>query len=263
MLKKCAGLLTIFMMCGNGVADGFSAIPVLHLVGQIVPSLYLPFCQQLKKACANPEARAIIIHADSGGGDSFPSFFGSIEECNVKKPIWVLVQSFCASACYHAAVGAHRIIADPMATIGSIGVRSDRTYKHSVRQPINDDHTNATVEVVSLLKGKDNIHLSEYEPITAHEYRVKNEQLQVAYDVFVGYVRLHRPRLTRKNLSEWADARLFSAHKALELGLIDQIGSLSDVFDEIVAELNTDPGDLYLEDDEQFVQTLMSKPIES
>lgn len=248
----CLLLFTLIAYEGNIRAT--VKVSVVHLMGQVEPRMYTSFLQQLKAACIDKETQAILINANSGGGDLYQPFLKAIATCNLRKHIWILVHELCASACYYTSAGAHRIIVSPLAMIGSIGIRQNREYLHAAR--ISYNNINFTLAVKTFFKVNDNFDVSKFEPISDHEQEIKNQLVQEFYDNFIAYVRQHRPQLQDKEPSEWADAKIFSSKKALQLGLIDKIGSLSDVLDEIASEFKTNAHDIELVENQQALKQL-------
>lgn len=239
-------LIAFGIIAHNGYATS-EVVPVVHLTGKIKPNVYAPFMKQLKETCLRPDIRTLIIHADSSGGQLYLPFLGSVTECNLRKSVRILVPHICASACYYAAVGARRIIASPLALIGSIGVIRER--KHITNNTVKlAQSNNGTVEIKHFTGGEKTIAQTEYNPVSDTEREVRQQETQEHYRDFVEYVRSHRPQLKDRNETEWADAHIFSGVRALKIGLIDRVGSLSDVLDEIAAELNIDPETINLED---------------
>ena len=53
------------------------------------------------------------------------------------------------------------------------------------------------------------------------------------YDVFKGHVRAIRGDRLKKPLDELAGGRVFTGRQALELGLVDRIGTLRDAIDHV------------------------------
>ncbi len=247
-------LLLFSLIAYEGNIRATVKVSVVHLMGEVEPRMYTSFLQQLKAACIDKKTQAILINADSGGGELYQPFLKAIAACNLHKHVWILALSKCLSACYYTSAGAHRIIASPLAMIGSIGVRYDREYLHAAR--ISYDNVDFTLAVKTFFKGKDNFDVSKFEPISDHEQEIRNKLLQEFYDNFIAYVRQHRPQLKDKEPSEWADAKIFSSKKALQLGLIDKIGSLSDVLDEIASEFKINAHDIELIENQQALEQL-------
>lgn len=242
--------LIVFSLLSYGTMYADIKVPVIHLREEVKPKMYTHFLQQLKTACSAQETQAILIDAESPGGQLYYPFLKSIAACNLQKRVWVLISNLCASACYYTAVAAHRIIASPLAMIGSIGTRFDRNYIDSAC--ISKEQKNFTIHINTFSKGTEYCDVSKYEPILEHERTYHNQRLQSSYDNFIDYIYAHRPSLQEKNASEWANAKMFFAQRALQLGLIDKIGSLSDALDEIAQEFKVKTQDIQLLDNAEF-----------
>ena len=75
----------------------------------------------------NPNAKAIIIRANSPGGSPVVSNIAFNEIRRMKSehkdiPVYVVAEDMCASGCYYIAAAADKIYADPSSVVGSIGV---------------------------------------------------------------------------------------------------------------------------------------------
>lgn len=81
----------------------------------------------MEAAYKNPQAKAIVIRANSPGGSPVVSntAFEEIRRLKAQHPgipVYLVAEDMCASGCYYIAAAADKIYADPSSIVGSIGV---------------------------------------------------------------------------------------------------------------------------------------------
>lgn len=171
--------------------------------------------------------KGVLVIADSGGGSSILSelLFREMKLLSNKKPVVVLA-AYCCSAAYHISTAAQWIIAPAVSHVGSIGVvhvlEKHKNYKYDK----NGYSADVTFDVMQAGKFK-TITYWESAPLTQEERAYQQAQLDESYKTFYTAVAEQR-NLSLTNFTDWADGKVFSGTKALELGLIDQIGGYSD-----------------------------------
>ena len=73
------------------------------------------------------------------------------------------------------------------------------------------------------------------EPLTAEQQAIFQSLVDDAYEQFTGIVSEERG-IDLNDVKKLADGRVYTAKQALELGLVDSIGTLDDALDEMTAE---------------------------
>lgn len=188
-------------------------IGILPIVGPITTSFQ--YVKDIYALAQNPEVKAVLVHMDSGGGAPTSSQMIAQELSRLKKskPVVVFVENACASGAYWIASVADIIIAQTTSVIGSIGVAKQ------IRKPKNMFYITA---------GKfkrptfgDTALAPEYEE---YEQSITNE----TYDIFCKEIADQRG--LSLDAIKAQEARVFMGQKALELGLVDQVGDLEDAF---------------------------------
>ena len=181
----------------------------------------------LEKARLDSNIKGVLLYIDSPGGALSPSveLAMAVKRLKESKKVLAYAAGNMASGSYYAGVNADAIIANPGAFIGSIGV---------IMQGAN---------IENLAK---NLGVSE-QVVKAGEFKEagtfmrswskqERESLQGlvndAYMLFVSDVAEAR-NLDIKKKDEWANARVFLAHNALKMGLIDSLGSYIDAQNEL------------------------------
>jgi len=203
----------------------------------------------IKQAFDNPNSRAVVIRANSGGGSPVQAEMinqqlvrlknkrssnnagdVSTSKNDTNKPIIVIVEDTCASACYMAAVAADRIIAHPSSLVGSIGVRIDSWQ-------VSDALETLGVERLTLTSGENKALLDPFVAITDEmKDKVKFELITPLYQLFVDTVKDARGSKLDTQHPDIFSGMIFHGNKALELGLIDKVDTYPMALDDLYAE---------------------------
>jgi len=136
------------------------------------------------------------------------------------KPVIVLVENVCASGGYWISCAADHIIAGSTALIGSIGVTLP--YLFGLRQFIEQYKITYTPVQAGKYKGVGNPFID----ITPDDKLMLQSVLDDEYNQFTQIVAKNR-NIPLAKKDEWANGRVFTGEQAKRIGLIDEIGSLS------------------------------------
>jgi protease-4 len=167
---------------------------------------------------AKSGAKAVIISIDSPGGTVAGSeaLYAGIRRLAEKKPVVAVVEGISASGSYIVAIATDRIFAPRNAIIGSIGVIFQYPNVSELLKRVGV----AVEEIKSTpLKAAPN----GYEPTSPEAKAAIRNLVEDSYGWFKGLVR-ERRSLDEAKLNLAADGRVFTAHQALPLNLIDEIG---------------------------------------
>jgi protease IV len=196
-------------------------VAILHLYGPIQGAgrtgEWLETARRLRESRRVP---AVVIDIDSGGGAATASddLFLALERLAAKKPVVAAIRGTGASGAYLAAMAAHRIIANPTAIVGSIGVLAvgPRVPRLMERLGVEVSERRA-----GRLKGMGAPWREETEEERANEQAL----VDALYDAFVARVAKAR-RLPDETIRELATGEVWLGTRALELGLVDEIGDI-------------------------------------
>ena len=211
--------------------------------------------RQIRAARQDAQVAAILLEVDSPGGDvtaadeihrELQLFKASRED----RRIVVLVHDLAASGGYYISVPADRIIAQPTALIGSIGV---------ILQTLNIQGLSEKIGVTdtTIKSGKNKDLLNPFHPADPEQIALLQAAIDAMHERFVDLVAKGR-HLKKADLRPLADGRIFTAEEALKLRLIDEIGYWDEAFDATCDLLGTD--DLYVityETEKTFLETLL------
>jgi signal peptide peptidase SppA len=137
------------------------------------------------------------------------------------KPTVALIRDEGDSAAYMAATGANKIYANEFSDVGDIGITS--SYTDQSQQDVTEG---ITYNQLSIGKYKDMF--SPDKPLTDDERTLIMGELQTDYQKFVQIVAQNR-HLSIDTTTTIANGSGLTAQTALDDGLIDKIGDLSDV----------------------------------
>ena len=178
----------------------------------------------------DPSVKAIVIRIDSPGGSVAPvqEIYTELEK--IEKPIVASMAGSAASGGYYVACAADTIVANPGTLTGSIGVIMQFTRMKGLYDKVGLEH-----QVIKSGEFKDTG--SPFRTLTEREQAVLQATVDDVYNQFVDTISEARGNLlTRTEVVELADGRIFSGKQALDSKLIDQLGNLPDAI-EIAGEL--------------------------
>jgi protease-4 len=163
-------------------------------------------------------AKAVILSIDSPGGTVAGSeaLYHAIRRLAEKMPVVSVVEGIGASGAYIVAISSDRIFAPRNALIGSVGVIFQYpNFGEALK------HLGVSVEEIksSPLKAAPN----GYSPTSKEARAAIMSLVEDSYDWFKGLVR-ERRSLDDAGLKVVSDGRVFTAHQALPLHMIDEIG---------------------------------------
>ncbi len=189
--------------------------------GTIVDNEYIKIIRKLRK---DDKIKAIVLRVNSPGGSAVASEniwreFKLAKEADI--PIVVSMGDYAASGGYYIACMADTILAEPNTVTGSIGVFS---MIPNMSELFNDKFGISfdTVKTADYSVGVNTIFdMDDFEK--AHWQKGTDKM----YEIFLSRVAEGRG-MTRDQVHEIAQGRIWIGSKAKELGLVDEIGSLED-----------------------------------
>lgn len=185
------------------------------------------FVEKLNKAAADKSVKGVILRINSPGGSVTASDLMYSELLHFKqrtkgeKPVVTVLMDVAASGGYYLACGSDEIVAHRTTITGSIGVIMTLI---SVADTMNKIGVHATLITSGDMKAAG----SPFQKLKPEERRVFQDLVNQFFDRFVEVVAAGRPGFDEERVREIADGRIWSAEDALEMGLIDRIGTLRD-----------------------------------
>lgn len=174
--------------------------------------------KSLDEARENDQIKGVMVVIDSPGGAVAPSLevAYAIKRLNVSKPVVVYAKGLLASGGYYASIWADKIIANPGAMVGSIGVIMQGANLEGLMDKLG-------IETQVAKAGKYKQVGTVDRPWTAYERAEIEKVIGATYDMFVNDVAAAR-KLDPAKRGKYADAHIFTAAQAKAVGLVDALG---------------------------------------
>lgn len=177
--------------------------------------------KDLRKLQNDESVKAVVLRVNSGGGSAYASeqIWYAVEELKKEKPVIVSMGDYAASGGYYISCGADWIIADPTTLTGSIGIfgRIPNVEKLANKLGVRFDvvKTNKFSDIGAIGRG-----------MTNDEKALVQLNINEGYDLFITRCAEGRG-MTKEAIDKVGQGRVWTGEKALELGLIDELGGIN------------------------------------
>ncbi len=163
---------------------------------------------------------AVVLDIDSPGGSATASddMYLAVRRLAEHKPVVAAIRGVGASGGYLVAMGAHRVVANPNAVVGSIGVISAGPRVRVLLERIG---VRVSETKAGRLKGVG----APWRDETPEEQGKEQELVDALYGAFIERVATGR-RMEPERVRELATGEVWLGRQAVELGLVDEIGDL-------------------------------------
>jgi protease-4 len=244
------------------------AVGIVYVDGMILPGSSRPSIfgsggayssdirKALDKAARDDSIKAVVLRVDSPGGSAVASeiILDATRRVKSKKPFVVSMGNVAGSGGYYVSLGSDTIFADKTTITASIGVlggklvTTDMWGKIGITWKAYDRGAKA-----GLLAGND--------AFTADERKTVETWMQDVYVVFKKHVTDSRGDKLKKPIDQLAGGRVYTGQQALELGLIDKIGTLQDAIAFVAkeAKLPDDHDIRVVPQPKSFIEQLMEQ----
>lgn len=221
---------------------GEDKIAVIYASGAIMPDLgQSPFNgqnlimaskveNQFESALEDDNVKAIVFHVNSGGGAATTSdiIWNTVRSASEQKPVIASMGSVAASGGYYIAAGADTIVAGENTITGSIGIfnllfNTEELYDEKIGIDFQTFKTHEYADLLNLTR-----------PFTPDEERIIQQNVENGYESFLSRMAESRG-MTRDEIHEVAQGRVWTGGAALDAGLVDVIGGIDRAI-EIAAE---------------------------
>ncbi|EOH2436702.1 signal peptide peptidase SppA, partial [Campylobacter jejuni] len=189
----------------------------IDLKGEIFDSSAV--LEKIINAKNDSNIKGVLFVIDSPGGAFAPSMelALAIKDLKIKKPVLVYASGTMASGSYLAGVGANKILANPASFIGSIGVIMQGADLSGLANKLG-------IKEQTIQAGEFKSAGTFARAWNENERNFLQGLIDQSYDLFTGFVAKERA-LDLNKKDQWANARVFLAAKAKELGLIDELSN--------------------------------------
>jgi protease IV len=204
-------------------------VAIMRLHGPIAGARSVELLELARRLRESKRVPAVVLDIDSPGGSATASddLFLGLERLAAKKPLVAAIRGTGASGAYLAAMAGRRVLANPNALVGSIGVISAGPRLSRLLDRVG---VGVSVTKAGRLKEMG----APWHEDTDEERAKEEELIGAIYEAFVARVAAGR-KLTPERVRELATGEVWPGTRALELGLVDEIGDLERAI-EVAAE---------------------------
>ncbi|NDV84442.1 signal peptide peptidase SppA [Bacteroides sp. 51] len=188
--------------------------------------------KDLRKLQKDENVKAVVLRVNSGGGSAYASeqIWYAVEELKKEKPVVVSMGDYAASGGYYISCGADWIVADPTTLTGSIGIFGmipnveGLTNKLGLNFDIVKTNKFSDLGVIGRAMNND-------------EKALIQMSINEGYDLFITRCAEGR-NMTKEAIDKVGQGRVWTGEKALELGLIDELGGIDRALEVAIERAN-------------------------
>jgi len=185
----------------------------------------------LRDAFSNKNTAGVILRINSPGGSPVQAGYIYDEITRLRNkypdiPLYAVVSDICASGGYYVAAAADKIYADKASIVGSIGVRMDGFGFVGAMEKLG-------IERRLITAGEHKGFLDPFQPAKEADIAQVKTLLADIHSQFINAVRTGRgDRL--KETPDLFSGYVWTGEQAIDLGLVDELGSASYVAREVI-----------------------------
>jgi protease-4 len=198
-------------------------IGVLEIDGVISQSL--PVLEQLEEVRKNPQLKALIVRIDSPGGavGASQEIYLELKKMRKTLPVIVSMGDIAASGGLYVSLGGDVVIALPGTLTGSMGVLFQLVNFSRLMNKV-------LLDPVTITSGELKDAGNPTRPMDPRARQLFNELIQETFAMFKESVRMER-KLSAEAVKVLSDGRVVNGTKAMQLGLVDKLGTFQDAID--------------------------------
>ena len=209
----------------------------------------------LDDAAADDTIKAVVLRVNSPGGSATASdiILDATRRVKAKKPLVVSMGSVAASGGYYVSCAADTVFADEATITGSIGVVGGKMATTDMWKKVG-------ITFKEYPRGKHADILSSAAVFSPEERTHMQSWMDEIYGVFKGHVTAARGKKLKKPIDDLAGGRVYTGRQALDLGLVDKIGSLEDALKFAASEAKLEKYELrVVPEPKNFFELLMEE----
>lgn len=209
-----------------------SKIAVIYLNGEIIDGDGYEqiagdrFAKIISEVRNDSSVKAAVIRVNSPGGSVLAAekILAEIELLQKNMPVVASFGDYAASGGYWISAGCNKIYSDATTLTGSIGVFSmipdfSKTIENKLHVNIVHINSNKHADMYGMMR-----------PLNNAEIKYMQNSVERIYDRFTGLVANGR-KLSIEQVEKIAQGRVWTGAQALEIGLVDEIGTIEDAID--------------------------------
>jgi protease-4 len=187
----------------------------------------------LDDAAKDDSIKGVVLRVNSPGGSAVASeiMLNATRRVKAKKPFVVSMGDVAASGGYYVTCAADTVFADTATITGSIGVVGGKFATNGMWKKVG-------ITFKSYQRGKNADLISTAKVFTPEQRERMQAWMDEIYGVFKQHVVDARGKRLKKPIDELAGGRVYTGKQALELGLVDKIGTLQDAINFVAAKAN-------------------------
>ena len=175
--------------------------------------------RQLREVAEDDDVKAVVLRVNSGGGAVTTSelICHELAQLKEKKPVVISMGDYAASGGYYISSHASAIVANPYTLTGSIGIFGMIPNAEGTMKKLGLKEEQVSTSTAG--------NLSITKPINPRLASKMQEMIERGYDQFITRVATGRD-MTKEAVDSIGQGRVWLGAKAVELGLVDQLGGL-------------------------------------
>ena len=211
-------------------------VAVVALDSGISNETIAPVRAEVLRLLKDEHAKALVLRVDSPGGSALASevLWEATDEWKASgRPFIVSMGGVAASGGYYVSAGADRIFAEEGTITGSIGVVGMKLVLGGAMEKLGIT-THATQ------RGAKAGAMSMTKPFSEEESKMVRDSMLAVYGTFKKRIENGRGARLKGELEGMAGGRVYTGNRALELGLVDEIGGLGEAIAHAAQEAEVD-----------------------
>ena len=210
----------------SGMITGLEGERSLGLVTE--ESMVARLQEELLRARDDKRVQALVLRINSPGGEVTASdtIYREIMRFKeeTKRPVIAALRDVATSGAYYVALAADQILASPTTVTGSIGVIIVGLNVQGLMSKLG-------IRDQTVKSGLHKDILSPFRDTTAEERAIVQGVIDELHGRFIGLVAARRGGLSRADLEQLGDGRIFTASRAAEIGLVDRIAYVDEAIE--------------------------------
>lgn len=223
-IKGLLDLVKLFMNAGTDPQADREYVAVVVLEGGISDETVAPVREAILKLLKDEKAKALVLRVDSPGGSALASevLWEVTDEWKASgRPFAVSMGGVAASGGYYVSAAADRIFAEEGTVTGSIGVVGMKLVTAGAMEKLG-------ITTHRIERGEHADAMSMTKPFTPEESELVRKSMLAVYGTFKKRIIDGRGDRLKGELEGMAGGRVYTGAKALELGLVDELGGLAE-----------------------------------
>ena len=238
---EITGVLDLFkLMLSSGKNSKSRAdyVAVVTLDGAISEASIAPVRKEILDLIKDAHAKGLVLRVNSPGGSALASevLWEATEEWkSAGRPFAVSMGGVAASGGYYVSAGAERIFAEPGTITGSIGVVG-------MKLVMGDAMAKLGITTHSIQRGKHAGAMSMNKPFSPDEAKIIRQSMLDVYGTFKKRIIDGRGDKLQGELESMAGGRVYTGTRALEIGLVDELGGITDAISWVAEKAGVEDG---------------------